>query len=253
MPQFLIAAFYKFVPLPDYVEVKGPLLQQCSDADLRGTILLAAEGINGTIAGTPERIHQVLAWLRKDKRLADLTHKESFADDQPFQRMKVRLKKEIVTMGVQDVDPLKIVGTYVDARDWNALISDPDVAVVDVRNDYEVELGTFDHAINPEIACFRDFPKWIEDSGALEGKSRVAMFCTGGIRCEKATSYLKDLGIEEVFHLEGGILKYLEDMPEDDSLWRGECFVFDDRITVNHRLEPGTCEADAVSKTKKFE
>ncbi len=252
MPEFLIAAFYKFVPLPDYEAVKGPLLQQCLDAELRGTILLAAEGINGTIAGKPDRIHAVLGWLRNDERFADLAHKESFADDQPFQRMKVRLKKEIVTMGVKDVDPLRTVGTYVDADRWNALISDPDVAVVDVRNDYEVALGTFDNAINPEISCFRDFPKWVEESGALEGKSRVAMFCTGGIRCEKATSYLKDRGIEEVFHLEGGVLRYFEETPEADSLWRGECFVFDDRITVNHRLEPGSCDAEEISQTKKF-
>ncbi len=253
MPQFLIAAFYKFVPLADFAEIKVPLRQQCLDADLRGTILLASEGINGTIAGTPDRVRQVLVWLRRDERLADLTHKESFADDQPFQRMKVRLKKEIVTMGMPDVDPLKTVGTYVNADRWNALISDPDVAVVDVRNEYEVTLGTFDNAINPEIASFREFPKWVEETDALRGKSRVAMFCTGGIRCEKATSYLKDRGVAEVFHLEGGILKYLEDTPEAESLWHGECFVFDDRITVNHRLEPGTCNAESVAQTKKFE
>lgn len=251
MSQILIAALYKFVALPDYVERREQIRQKCLDAGLTGTILLAQEGINGTIAGLPDRVHEVLAFLRSSPEFVDLSHKESFALEMPFKRMKVRLKREIVTMGKPGVDPNKSVGTYVAPQDWNALISDPDVAVIDTRNDYEVALGSFANAINPQTSSFRDFPNWFERSDVLEGKSRVAMFCTGGIRCEKATAYLRDLGLQEIYHLEGGILKYLEEVPEQDSLWHGECFVFDDRITVNHRLEPGEFAGDNSIENQK--
>lgn len=251
MSEILVAAFYKFVALPDYVERREQILRTCLDAGLTGTILLAEEGINGTIAGLPASVRNVLTGLRNSSPFAGLEHKESFAPETPFQRMKVRLKREIVTMGKPGVDPNTAVGTYVAPAEWNALISDPDVAVIDTRNDYEVALGSFANAINPETENFRDFPGWFEQSGLLEGKPRIAMFCTGGIRCEKATAYLRNLGLEEVYHLEGGILKYLEAVPEEESLWDGECFVFDDRIAVNHRLEPGEIANDGNHEEHK--
>ncbi len=198
------------------------------------------EGINGTIAGPEDGIRAVLAYLCKDPRFADLEHKESWASEMPFLRTKVRLKNEIVTMGAPEADPTKQVGTYVKPQDWNDLISDPDVVVIDTRNDYEVEIGTFKGAVDPKTTSFREFPQWVKDHPELGAKPRIAMFCTGGIRCEKASSYMLAHGFDEVFHLQGGILKYLENVPEDESLWEGECFVFDERVSVKHGLEEGS-------------
>ena len=235
----IAAAFYKFVALPDFAELRAPLLEFCEQCSVKGTILLAAEGINGTIAGEPARVREVLEFLRRDPRLADLEHKESGATKRPFYRMKVRLKREIVTLGVPSVDPTRMAGTYVKPEDWNRLIDDPDVVVVDVRNDYEVALGTFAGAINPETRSFRELPQWVREQSALKEKPKVAMFCTGGIRCEKSTAFLRSEGFDEVYHLQGGILKYLETIPAEQSRWQGECFVFDERVAVGHGLTPG--------------
>lgn len=242
MTQFLTAAFYKFVALPDFADLKKPLLTACHQHQVRGTILLAAEGINGTIAGSDAGVRMVLAMLRADKRLADLQHKEAIATTSPFYRMKVRLKREIVTLGVPGVDPNLMVGTYVKPQDWNRLIDDPDVLVVDVRNEYEIAIGSFAGAINPHTASFSDFPAWVNTDERLKSKPKVAMYCTGGIRCEKSTSYLRAQGFNEVFHLEGGILKYLETVPESESRWQGDCFVFDERVSVGHGLRHGQHE-----------
>lgn len=240
MPQFLVAALYKFVSLPDYKELQEPLLKTCKGNDVFGTILLAHEGINGTIAGPSAGVKAVLDWIRSDQRLADLEHKESYAENEnPFNRMKVRLKKEIVTIGIPTVDPNETVGTYVEPENWNELISDPDVVLIDTRNDYEVSIGTFKGALDPKTVNFRDFPQWVKEQEGLHNKPKVAMFCTGGIRCEKASSYMKQEGFEDVYHLKGGILKYLENVEEDESLWEGECFVFDNRVSVGHGLKPG--------------
>lgn len=245
MPQgkFLTAAFYKFVDLPDYEQRKPPLLAFCEQHNVKGMILLAREGINSTIAGAPDDVHAVLAYLRSDPLLADLQHKESWSDKAPFYRMKVRLKKEIVTMHVDGISPTQMAGTYVKPEDWNALIADPDVVVVDTRNDYEVEIGTFKGAIDPHIKSFSELPQWVQSCDALKAdapkKPKVAMFCTGGIRCEKSTAYMRTLGYDEVYHLEGGILKYLETIAPAESLWQGECFVFDERVSVGHGLVPG--------------
>ena len=238
----LTAAFYKFVTLPDFADLKTPLLAYCEARKVKGTILLAREGINGTVAGKPADIHALLAHLRGDPRLADLIHKESFAISMPFYRMKVRLKREIVTLGVPGVDPTVAAGTYVKPADWNRLLEDPDVVIVDVRNDYEVALGTFDGALNPRTKSFRELPDWVRKQPALRAKPKVAMFCTGGIRCEKSTAFLRAEGFAQVFHLEGGILKYLETVPKEQSRWRGECFVFDERVSVGHGLVPGSYE-----------
>lgn len=239
IPMFVVAALYKFTPFPDPAAMKGPLASCACSNEVRGTLLLATEGINGTIAGTRDGIDAVLAHIRSLPGCADLEWKESHADEMPFKRLKVRLKREIVTMGKPGVDPTASVGTYVAPRDWNALISDPDVAVIDTRNAYEVGIGTFENAIDPETESFREFPDWwAQNAAALEGK-KIAMFCTGGIRCEKATNWLIGQGVEDVFHLKGGILKYLEEVPEEDSLWSGECFVFDERVSVGHGLEIG--------------
>ena len=239
MPNVVVCALYKFVTLEDYQEIKAPLLNFMLAQDIRGTLLLAHEGINGTVAGSRDAINALLAFLRNDPRLAEVSYKESFVDEMPFLRTRVKLKKEIVTMGVEGIDPKRVVGTYVQPKDWNALISDPDVLLVDTRNDYEVQVGTFKHALNPNTESFREFPQYVKDNLDPTKNKKVAMFCTGGIRCEKSTAYLKEQGFEEVYHLEGGILKYLEDVPEQDSLWEGECFVFDERVTVNHALEKG--------------
>jgi len=234
---YCVAALYHFTRLKDFEALKEPLLDMCQMLEIKGTILLAHEGINGTIAGTDAAIGDLLTFLRADPRLKDLEHKESRAEDLPFYRMKIRLKNEIVTMGVDGVDPNDIVGTYVDPAEWNALISDPDVILIDTRNDYEVEIGSFEGAINPDTKTFRDFPKWVADNeDNLRVKKKVAMFCTGGIRCEKASSYMKQRGFDEVYHLKGGILKYLETIQEDSSLWNGDCFVFDQRVAVGHGL-----------------
>ena len=243
MSSFLTAAFYKFVDLPDFAALQAPLLAHCEAQGVKGTILLAREGINSTIAGPVQGVHAVLDYLRQDPRLADLTHKEAFAESPPFYRMKVRLKREIVTMGVPEVNPGLMAGTYVKPAQWNQLIEDPDVVVIDTRNDYEVAIGTFAGAINPNIKSFSELPEWVRQSRALQGESgkkpKVAMFCTGGIRCEKSTALLRAEGFDEVYHLEGGILKYLETVPQADSLWQGECFVFDERVSVGHGLVPG--------------
>jgi UPF0176 protein len=236
----VVAALYKFVALPDYQALREPLLNTCSEHGIRGTLLLAAEGINGTVAGSREGIDAVLAHLRNDPRLADLEHKESLHDDPPFLRMKVKLKKEIVTLGVPGIDPNRRVGTYVSPDDWNALIADPDITLVDTRNDYECAIGTFEGAVDPRIGSFRDFPGWAKEHLDPTRDRKVAMFCTGGIRCEKASAYLLEQGFEEVYHLRGGILKYLEEVPADDSSWEGECFVFDDRVAVDHGLRRGS-------------
>lgn len=239
MSSIVVAALYKFVTLPDYQDFAPRLKDHCDSLDLKGTLLLAEEGINGTVSGTREGIDGLLAFLRSDPRFANIVHKESIYDEPPFYRMKVKLKKEIVTMGVTGIDPLKIVGTYVKPQDWNALISDPDVVVIDTRNSYEYNIGTFERAIDPKTETFREFPAYIAENLDPAKHKKVAMFCTGGIRCEKSTAYMKEQGFEEVYHLEGGILKYLEEVPQEESLWRGECFVFDNRVAVNHNLQKG--------------
>lgn len=237
--KIVICALYKFVRLEDYQQKRVPLLDFCLERGIKGTLLLAQEGINGTVSGSREAIDALLDYLRQDPRLSDLDYKESFYQEKPFYRMKVKLKKEIVTMGVEDIDPNRVVGTYVQPKDWNDLISDPDVTVVDTRNYYEYGIGTFARALNPETETFREFPEYVAKNLDPAKYKKVAMFCTGGIRCEKSTAYLKQQGFDEVYHLKGGILKYLEEVPEEDSLWKGECFVFDNRVAVTHKLEPG--------------
>ncbi|NBD30184.1 MAG: rhodanese-related sulfurtransferase [Alphaproteobacteria bacterium] len=236
---FTVAALYHFMPFDDPAALQGPLKALCAETGTTGTLLLAREGINGTIAGSRAGIDRVLAHIRALPGCADLEWKESTAADQPFAHMKVRLKKEIVTMGQPDVDPRANVGRYVAPEDWNDLIQAPDVTVIDTRNDYEVAIGTFDGAIDPETASFRDFPAWWEKNKHRFHNKRIAMFCTGGIRCEKSTNFLIGQGVDEVYHLKGGILKYLEEMPEEDSLWHGSCFVFDGRVSVDHGLKEG--------------
>ena len=233
----VVCALYHFVRLDDYEKLRAPLLQCMQDNHVRGTLLLASEGINGTIAGSREGIDKVLDWLRQNPRLASLDYKESYDEEIPFYRTKVKLKKEIVTMGVEGIDPNRKVGTHIKPKDWNALISDPDVILIDTRNDYEVAIGTFENAVNPKTETFREFPAYVKEHLDPAKHKKVAMFCTGGIRCEKSTAYLKENGFEEVYHLEGGILKYLEEVPENESMWQGDCFVFDNRVAVNHRLE----------------
>ena len=245
-PRFLTAALYRFVDLPDFAALREPLLACCEAHGVKGTLLLAREGINGTIAGPEAGVHAVLAHLRADPRLADLPHKASWSDHPPFHRMKVRLKKEIVTLRVPGLDPNKTVGQYVKPQDWNALLADPDVLLIDTRNDYEVAIGSFQGAVNPNIRTFTELPAWLDAQPALRGeggrKPKVAMFCTGGIRCEKSTALMKMRGFDEVYHLDGGILKYLEEIPPAQSTWQGECFVFDERVSVGHGLVPGPHE-----------
>ncbi|WP_440617119.1 oxygen-dependent tRNA uridine(34) hydroxylase TrhO [Cysteiniphilum sp. 6C5] len=239
MSKYVVSALYKFVTLEDYEAIRAPLLKTMEDNMVRGTLLLAKEGINGTIAGTAAGIEAVLKFLKSDIRLTDLVHKESFDEHIPFNRTKVKLKKEIVTLGVEGLDPLKVCGTYVKPQDWNALISDPEVLLIDTRNDYEVDIGTFKNAVNPHTETFREFPEYVEKHLDKTKHKKVAMFCTGGIRCEKSTAFLKEQGFDEVYHLEGGILKYLEEVPKEESLWQGECFVFDSRVAVTHDLTKG--------------
>ncbi|MFZ1812849.1 MAG: rhodanese-related sulfurtransferase [Rhizobiaceae bacterium] len=235
-----VTALYKFVALPDYRELQPRLLKICKANGVFGTLLLAAEGINGTIAGSQASIDTVLSWLKSDPRLTDIDHKESHAGENPFNRMKVRLKREIVTMGVPGIDPTKDAGAYVQPREWNALISDPDTVLIDTRNDYEVAIGSFRGAIDPRTVNFREFPAWFRaNKDRFHNKPKIAMFCTGGIRCEKSTAFVKAEGFEEVYHLKGGILKYLEEVPQGESLWEGECFVFDNRVSVGHGLKIG--------------
>jgi UPF0176 protein len=237
-----VAALYQFTPFPDPGSLRAPLLAACEGAGVKGTLLLAREGINGTIAGAPEGLEAVLAHVRALPGCANLDVKISCAPQMPFGKIKVRVKREIVTMGEPEIDPRLSVGTYVDPQDWNALIADPDTLVIDTRNDYEVAIGTFAGAVDPATLSFRDFPQWFRDNreALLTGKKKVAMFCTGGIRCEKSTAFLRAEGVEEVYHLKGGILKYLEQVPEDQSLWQGECFVFDERVSLGHGLALGT-------------
>lgn len=241
-----IAALYHFARVENPAALRPDLAEVCAQNGVRGSLLLAREGINGTIAGSAGGIATTLAYIRALDGFAALEHKESFAEVMPFGRMKVKLKREIVTMGIPDVDPIARVGSYVAPQDWNALITSDDVAVIDTRNDYEVGIGTFKGAVDPNIRSFRDFPAWwAAHKDDYRGK-RIAMFCTGGIRCEKSTNYLLSQGVNEVFHLKGGILKYLEDVPAEQSLWDGECYVFDGRVSVGHGLKPGpydTCHA----------
>jgi len=239
MSKIVVAALYRFVRLPGYVALRADLLDQMQQHSVRGTLLLAHEGINGTIAGPRKGIDAMLDYLRAQPGLDALTHKESICDDMPFRRTKVRLKKEIVTMGVEDIDPEHAAGTYVAPEDWNDLIADPEVTLIDTRNDYEVELGTFEGAVDPHTTSFREFPGFADQQLTPGKTKKVAMFCTGGIRCEKATAYVKQLGFDEVYHLQGGILKYLEEVPEAQSKWQGQCFVFDERVCVGHGLTPG--------------
>lgn len=241
--RFTVAALYQFTPLEDRAAIRASLHACAERNGVKGTLLLAAEGLNGTIAGMADGIAEVLACIRALPGCETIEVKFSHAETMPFRKLKVRLKKEIVTMGQPDIDPVGSVGTYVAPGDWNALIDDPDTIVIDTRNDYEVAIGTFEGAIDPETASFRDFPQWFRNRRAelLEGEKppKVAMFCTGGIRCEKATAFLKQEGVDEVYHLKGGILSYLEQVPETDSRWTGECFVFDERVGVKHGLEIG--------------
>ena len=237
MSKTIVCALYKFVTLENYESMREPLHRVMLDNQIKGTLLLAQEGINGTVSGPQEGIDALLAWLNSDERLAPISFKISLHTEQPFYRTKVKLKKEIVTMGVEGIDPSKTVGTYVKPKDWNDLIADPEVTVIDTRNDYEIEIGTFKHAINPNTESFREFPAYVANELDPSKHKKVAMFCTGGIRCEKSTAYLKEQGFDEVYHLEGGILQYLEDVPQEESLWEGDCFVFDNRVAVNHDLE----------------
>ena len=239
-PTVLVCALYKFVSLPDYATLKPPLLKQMEALSVYGTLLLAEEGINGTIAGNQDAVNQLITWLEAQPGLGQLETKLSWSHNTPFKRSKVKLKKEIVTMGVTGLDPERSQDCYVEPEQWNALIDDPDVLLIDTRNQYEVEVGTFRGAINPGTDSFREFPAFVDDQLDPTQHRKVAMFCTGGIRCEKSTAYLKQQGFESVYHLRGGILKYLEQVPREDSRWQGECFVFDDRVTVDQDLNEGS-------------
>ncbi len=238
----MIAAFYKFAHLPEFEALRQPLQQRCEDLGLMGTILLAEEGINGTVAGSEKGVARLFERLREQAELVNLNYKTSWADEVPFYRMKVRLKREIVSLGVTGIDPGSKVGTYVPPEQWNELIQRPDVRLIDTRNRYEYHLGTFQGAEDPETDSFREFPEWVDRNLDPAEDQNVAMFCTGGIRCEKATAYLLERGFKNVFHLDGGILNYLERISQQDSLWRGDCFVFDNRVTVDHSLRQGDFE-----------
>ena len=233
----VVAALYKFTPFAEFEQYREPILNTMLEHGVKGTLLIAHEGINGTISGTRAGIDAVLNYLRSIEAIGEFVFKESYTDSQPFYRTKVKLKKEIVTMGVEGIDPLQSVGRYVKPHEWNALISDPDVVLIDTRNDYEVQIGTFENAINPQTETFREFPEYVAKTLDPSKHKKVAMFCTGGIRCEKSTAYMRQQGFEEVYHLEGGILKYLEEVPAEESMWKGDCFVFDNRVAVNHNLE----------------
>jgi len=242
MTDCFVATFYQFASLDDHVVLRDRIEARCQELGIRGIILLATEGINATVSGTRAAVLELLDFLKSDPRLAELSWKESSSQGHPFRKLRVRSKKEIVTMGVPGVDPARLVGTYVAPKDWNALLADPDVILVDTRNDYEVQIGTFQNAVNPNIRTFRELPAWCKTNIDAGKQPKVAMFCTGGIRREKSTAYLKEAGVEEVYHLEGGILKYLEDVPAEESLWEGQCFVFDERVSVGQDLEIGDYE-----------
>jgi UPF0176 protein len=239
MNRYVVTALYKFVTLTDFKALRQPLLDFMLKRNIHGTLLLAQEGINGTVVGSREAIDALYEWFKQHPPLSGIVGKESFTSALPFNRTKVKLKKEIVTLGIEGIDPRQVVGTYIKPKEWNRLISEKDVTVIDTRNDYEVQIGTFKGAINPRTETFREFPEFVQTQLDPKKHKKVAMFCTGGIRCEKSTAYLKELGFEEVYHLEGGILKYLEEIPEAESLWEGQCFVFDERVAVNHALEKG--------------
>ncbi len=254
MKNIVICALYKFVTFKNFRSFREPLYDVMNKNGLKGTLLLAEEGINGTIAGSREGIDNVIHWLKSHEPFKELECKESHTDQMPFIRSKIKLKKEIVTMGQPGIDPQKVVGTYVKPSEWNELISRDDVILIDTRNDYEVSIGTFKKALNPKTSSFRQFPKYVNENLDPSSHKKVAMFCTGGIRCEKSTAYLKELGFEEVYHLQGGIIKYLEDVKQENSLWEGECFVFDNRVTVDHSLRKGKydqCHACRMPITEK--
>jgi len=237
MNEIIIASFYKFVPLDDYESMREPLLVKMQENHIKGTIILAPEGINGSFGGTRDTMNHFYQIMHQDPRLADLKFKETFDKENPFEKTKVKLRKEIVTMGLKDVDPLKSVGTYLSPEEWNELIQDPEVVIIDTRNDYEYELGTFKNAINPNTENFRNFPEYVQEQLIDKKDKKIAMFCTGGIRCEKSTAYLKELGFPHVYHLHDGILNYIEKIERDKSLWEGQCFVFDNRVAVDEHLE----------------
>jgi len=240
--EILVAALYKFVEIDDLLSLQSNLYEICEKNNIMGTILIANEGINGTISGKTNEINQTISLLKSDKRFANIEIKYSSTDKQPFHRMKVRLKKEIVTIGLPEINPNKKVGTYVKPDDWNDLISDPNVVVIDTRNKYETKIGSFQNALDPETSSFREFPDWVKKfkSSKENANKKIAMFCTGGIRCEKASSLMKEEGFEDVYHLHGGILKYLETIDKENSLWNGECFVFDQRVCLTDELEVGS-------------
>jgi UPF0176 protein len=237
MQEIIIASFYKFVTLDNFETMREPLLAKMHEIKIKGTIILASEGINGSFAGTREQMDAFYQYIRQDERLTDLNFKETFDPENPFEKSKVKLRKEIVTMGIPNVNPLKSVGTYLNPEQWNELIQNPDVVIIDTRNDYEFELGTFKNAINPNTENFRNFPEYVKEHLIDLKDKKIAMFCTGGIRCEKSTAYLKDIGFPEVYHLHDGILNYIEKMPQEESLWEGQCFVFDNRVAVDEHLE----------------
>ena len=249
-----ICALYKFTRLDDFETIQLPLKGFLDSLSVKGTLLLAREGINGTISGNQASLEKVLEYLQSDSRFLGLEYKFSYSKKTPFKRLKVKLKKEIVTMGLTEIDPTHSVGTYVKPKDWNKLINDPDVVLIDTRNNYEYEIGSFKGAVNPKTETFREFPSFTKNSLEKYRNKKIAMFCTGGIRCEKSTAYLKSQGYKDVFHLQGGILKYLEEVNEGESLWEGECFVFDDRVAVKHNLEQGQydqCHACRFPITKE--
>ncbi len=239
-PQFLLCTLYKFIALDDFVARRAPILSNLQEYNILGTVLLAKEGINGTIAGTRRDIEKFLSWLGQQVAMNDIEVKYAITECLPFKRTKVKLKKEIVTMGIDGIDPGQSNATYVQPKDWNELLNDPDVLVIDTRNEYEIKVGQFEKATNPHTTNFREFPAFANQHLHPEKHKKIAMYCTGGIRCEKSTAFLKQRGFDEVYHLKGGILKYLEQMPPNESKWQGECFVFDERVTVNHQLQKGS-------------
>lgn len=237
MKEIVIASFYKFIPLIDFETMREPILEKMRETGIKGTIILAHEGVNGGFAGTREQMDVFYQFMHSDSRFADLNFKETFDESNPFEKAKVKLRKEIVTMGVKDVDPAQNPGTYLDPQQWHALIQDPEVILIDTRNDYEYELGTFKNAINPDIENFREFPEYVEQHLSDKKDKKIAMFCTGGIRCEKTTAYMKEQGFQHVYQLHDGILNYIQTTPETESLWEGKCFVFDDRVAVDQKLK----------------
>lgn len=261
MPKIVIRTFYKFVKLPSFRALRAPLQAILEENSIFGTLLLANEGINGTVASSRKSIDIMTTWLDKQPGLDNIDYKESYDEMMPFYRTRVKLKKEIITMGLENIDATKVAGKYVNARDWNNLISCPDVMLIDTRNDYECQIGSFKHAINPKINTFRQFPDYVRKNleTSKHKHRKVAMFCTGGIRCEKSTAYLKEIGFEEVYQLKGGILKYFEEVSEEETMWKGECFVFDNRVSVNHKLEKGrydqcyACRMPIIEEEKQDE